>query len=92
MELVELDASDVLDQEVEFAGTGIFVTVTSVIIVVVISEPDAEVDGDALLIRLSINDCRSPDVCLDLSSGVSDEVGSAVDAGTVLFVTIWRLI
>lgn len=38
--------------------------------------------------RLSINDCRSPDVCLDLNSGVSDEVGSTVDAGTVLFVTI----
>jgi len=57
-------------------------------IVVVISEPVAEVDGDALLMRLSINDCRSPDVCLDLNSGVSDEVGSTVDTGTVLFVTI----
>lgn len=38
--------------------------------------------------RLSINDCRSSDVCLDLSSGESDEVRSTVDAGTVLFVTI----
>ena len=38
--------------------------------------------------RLSINDCRSPDVCLDFNSWVSDEVGSMVDAGTVLFVTI----
>jgi hypothetical protein len=38
--------------------------------------------------RLSINDCRSSDVCLDFNSGESDEVGSTVDAGTVLFVTI----
>ena len=72
----------------ELAGTGISVTVSSVTIVVVTSEPVAEVDGDALLRRLSINDCRSPDVCLDFNSGVSDEVGSTVDAGTVLFVTI----
>ena len=72
----------------ELAGTGISVTVTSVTIVVVTSEPVAEVDGDALLMRLSINDCRSPDVCLDFNSEVSDEVGSTVDAGTVLFVTI----
>ena len=89
MELGELDAADdELDQEVELAGTGISVTITSVMIVVVTSEPVAEVDEDALLVRLSINDCRSSDVCLDVNSGESDEVGSTVDAGTVLFVTI----
>lgn len=69
------------------AGTS--VTITSVMIVVASSAEDEDDAAAGLLMRLSKNDCRSPEVCLDLKSEISEDVvRGAVDAGAVLFVTI----